>query len=116
MRFLFKIEEVFEISGRGCVIVPAIEGTDFKIRARDAIQLRTPEGRTLNTHILAVELLKVAAGPCRIAIMLPPDVLTQDVAKEATCGSRNVNERNRDVTPNGAHHALRLPRGTLRGR
>jgi len=82
MRFLFKIEDVFEISGRGCVIVPAIpEGTDFKIRARDAIQLRTPEGRTLNTYIRAVEMVKVAAGPCRIAIMLPPDVLKQDVAE-----------------------------------
>jgi len=81
MKFLFKVEEVFEISGRGCVIVPAIsEGQDFKIRLGEAIQLRTPEGRTLNTHIGSVELL-TTAGPSRIAIMLPPDVLSRDVAK-----------------------------------
>lgn len=82
MTFLFKIEEVFEISGRGCVIVPAIdEGADFKIRARDAIQLRTPEGHTLNTQIGSVEFLKQAVGACRMAILLPTDVQKKDVPK-----------------------------------
>jgi len=82
MTFLFKIEEVFEVTGRGCVIVPAIaEGADFKIRPRDAIQLRTPEGRTLNTHIGSVEFLKQAVGACRMAILLPSEVLKQDVPK-----------------------------------
>jgi hypothetical protein len=82
MTFLFKIEEVFEIPGRGCVIVPAIvEGADFKIRPRDAIQLRTPEGRTLNTHIGSVEFLTPAVGVCRMGILLPSDVLKQDVPK-----------------------------------
>jgi hypothetical protein len=52
MTFLFKIEEVFEVRGRDCVIVPVMtDGADFKIRARDAIQLRTPEGAALNTYI-----------------------------------------------------------------
>jgi translation elongation factor EF-Tu-like GTPase len=82
MTFLFTIEEVFEVSGRGCVIVPAmVEGADFKIRPRDAIQLRTPEGRTLNTHIASVELLKPEVGACRMAIVLPPDVLKHDIPK-----------------------------------
>ena len=82
MTFLFTIEEVFEIPGRGCVIVPAIvEVADFKIRPRDAIQLRTPEGRTLNTHIGSVEFLKPAVGACRMGILLPSDVLKQDVPK-----------------------------------
>jgi translation elongation factor EF-Tu-like GTPase len=82
MTFLFKIEEVFEISGRGCAIVPALaEGADFKIRLQDAIQLRTPEGRTRNTHISSVEFLKPEVGTCRMAIMLPSDVLKQDVPK-----------------------------------
>jgi translation elongation factor EF-Tu-like GTPase len=82
MTFLFKIEEVFEISGRGCVIVPAVaDGADFKIRARDAIQLRTPEGGTLNTHVGSVEFLKPSVGTCRMAILLPTDVQKQDVPK-----------------------------------
>jgi translation elongation factor EF-Tu-like GTPase len=80
MTFLFKIEEVFEIAGRGCVIVPVIvEGADFKIRPRDGIQLRTPEGRTLNTQIGSVEFLKPAVGACRMGILLPSDVRKQDV-------------------------------------
>lgn len=31
MTFLFKIEEVFEIAGRGCVIIPVIvDGADLR--------------------------------------------------------------------------------------
>ena len=79
MTFLFKIEQVFEISGRGCVIVPAIvEGPDFKIRPQDEIQLRTPDGHVLDTRIGSVEFLKLAEVT-RMAILLPPDVLKQDV-------------------------------------
>ncbi len=80
MTFLFKIEEVFEIYGRGCVIVPVAEGADFKIRPRDAIQLRTPDGRTLNTHIGSVEFLTPEVGTCRMAILLPTDIQKQDVS------------------------------------
>jgi len=82
MTFLFKVEEAFEIPGRGCVIVPAIDdGADFKIRARDAIHLRTPGGHTLNTQISSVEFVKRAVGPCRMAIWLPTDVQKKDVSK-----------------------------------
>jgi|SRR5580700_6121966 hypothetical protein len=77
-----QIEEVFEISGRGCAIVPALaDEADFKIRPQDAIQLRTPEGRTRNTRIGSVEFLKSEAGACRMAILLPSDVLKRDVPK-----------------------------------
>jgi translation elongation factor EF-Tu-like GTPase len=80
MTFLFRIEDVFEISGRGCVIVPAIvEGADFKIRPNDAVQLRTPEGRTLNTHIGSVEFLTPEVGMCRMGILLPPEVAETNV-------------------------------------
>ena len=80
MRLLFKVEDTFSISGRGCVIVPAIpEGLDFRIRAKDQIELRTPEGRVLQTHIASVELAKRQNAPCRMVIMLPPDIEKQDV-------------------------------------
>ena len=84
MTFLFKIEEVFEIHGRGCVIVPVIaEQADFKIRPRDAVQLRTPDGRILNTHIGSVELLKPEVGRCKMAILLPTDIQKQEVPNES---------------------------------
>jgi hypothetical protein len=80
MTFLFKVEVAFEISGRGCVIVPAmVEGADWKIRQRDSIQLRTPDGRTINTQITSVEFLKPAVGKCRMAVVLSSKVLKRDV-------------------------------------
>lgn len=81
MRLLLKVEDVFYISGRGCVIVPAIpEDLDFRIRAKDPIELRTPESRVLQTHVASIELAKPQDGsPCRMTIMLPPDVAKQDV-------------------------------------
>ena len=81
MKLLFKVEDMFYISGRGCVIIPAIpEGLDFRIRAKDQIELRTPDGRVLQTHIASVQLAKPQDGsPCRMVIMLPPDVAKQDV-------------------------------------
>jgi hypothetical protein len=58
--------------------VPA--GADFKIRAKDRIQLHMPDGRVLDTHIASIELLKPQDGSaCRMAIMLPRDLVKQDV-------------------------------------
>jgi GTPase len=80
MTFLFKIEQAFEISGRGCVIVPTIvDGHDFKIRPQDTIQLRTPEGHIRDTHIVSVEFLKQEVGMCRMGILLPTDVAKAEV-------------------------------------
>jgi hypothetical protein len=52
---------------------------DFRIRAKDQIELRTPEGRVLQTHIASVEFAKLQVAPCRMAIMLPVDIAKQDV-------------------------------------
>lgn len=81
MKLLLKVEHVFDISGRGCVIVPAIpEDLDFRIRANDRIQLRTPAGQVFDTTIASIELAKQSNGrPCRMAIMLPRSILKQDV-------------------------------------
>jgi hypothetical protein len=80
LRLLFKVEDVFDITGRGCVLAPVVpDGLDFKIRAEDRIQLRTPFGRLFDTHIASIELLKMRNGPCRMAIMLPRDFTKNDV-------------------------------------
>lgn len=80
-RLLFKVEDVFDISGRGCVLAPVIrDGLDFKIRSKDRIQLRTPGGSVRETHIASIELLKpLDGGPCRMAIMLPRNLVKGDV-------------------------------------
>jgi hypothetical protein len=55
------------------------EGSDFRVRANDQIELRTPEGRVLQTHIASVELGKHQNAPCRMVIMLPSDIAKRDV-------------------------------------
>ena len=90
MTFLFKVEQAFEISGRGRVIVPTIvEGHDFKIRPQDAIQLRTREGHIRDTHIVSVEFLKPEVGMCRMGILLPTDVADADVPMGTEVWLRN---------------------------
>jgi translation elongation factor EF-Tu-like GTPase len=81
MTLLFRVEDVFDISGRGCVIAPVIPAdADYRIRAKDQIQLRAPDGRVLDTHIASIELLKPRDGSaCRMAIMLPRNLVKQDV-------------------------------------
>jgi hypothetical protein len=56
MKLLFKVEDVFEISGRGRVIMPSMPAeSDFKIRLKDQIQLRAPDGRFFDTQIAGTE-------------------------------------------------------------
>lgn len=64
------------------MIVPAIpEGLDFKIQAKHQIELQTPDGRVFQTHIASIELAKQQDGnPCRMVIMLPPDIAKQDIS------------------------------------
>ena len=81
MRLLFKVEDAFYISERGVAIVPAIpKDLDFRVRANDELELRTPDGRVFQTHIASIELAKPIDGsPCHAVIMLPPDIAKQDV-------------------------------------
>ena len=52
MKLILKIEDAFDISGVGCVVAPEIpDDLGFKIKPKDRIQLRTPEGRVLDTQI-----------------------------------------------------------------
>ena len=77
--FLAKVEETFEIRTRGCVIVPATPASDFRLRALDPVQLRTPDGHALDTHIASVELLSGPQVKGRMALLLPEGVTKQDV-------------------------------------
>jgi translation elongation factor EF-Tu-like GTPase len=84
MTRLFKVEDVFEIPERGCVILPRIPAElDFKIRVKDQIQLRTPDGRVFDTQIAAIEFAdgrkEDGSKSSRMAIMLPRNITKEDV-------------------------------------
>jgi hypothetical protein len=69
------VEASFEVPTRGSWIIPAPSEAEFRFRIKDPIQLRTPEGRILNTHIDAVEF----ANGTRMVIGLPRELTKQDV-------------------------------------
>lgn len=56
--FLFEIEDVFSIPGRGCVIVPGIPYSFAgDVRADAHILIETPSGSRLETTIAAFEMI-----------------------------------------------------------
>lgn len=59
MVFVAKVADIFHITGRGVVIVIDRDtwAPDVKIRNRDKIQLRTPDGRIFDTEIASIEFL-----------------------------------------------------------
>jgi hypothetical protein len=57
MQFLFEIEDVFDIGGRGCVLVPGVPyafGRDVKTGAQ---LIETPQGAQVRTNIAAFEMI-----------------------------------------------------------
>src|SRR5260221_11493122 len=82
MMFFCQVEETFTVPGRGCVIVPAMPPSDldFRLHARDSIQLRNPSGQVLDTYIASIEMV---CGPAvdRMAFLLPGNVSKFDIPK-----------------------------------
>lgn len=58
MQFLFQIEDVFDISGRGCVVVPGIPySLPDGVSVGAHIVVETPSGSRLETTISAFEMI-----------------------------------------------------------
>jgi hypothetical protein len=78
---LGRVESVFEIAGRGAVIVVDWL-SDRRVRNGDPIQLRAPGGCVTDTIILAVESLNQGPGKGRrSAFRLPGDVAKREIAE-----------------------------------
>lgn len=83
MVLLSQVEDTFQIVGRGCVVVPAIPRSElnFSLCAKDAIQLRIPEGRIINTHIVSIEMLCGPQVKDGIAFLLPGTIEAKEIPK-----------------------------------
>lgn len=81
MRLILKVDNVFDMAGRGLTLSPAIpHDLGFAIRPKDRIQLRPPNGRTLDTYIAAFSLGKpIGGGPTIVNIELPSEIGREDV-------------------------------------
>ena len=81
MKLILKIEDVFDISGVGCVVTPEIPvDLGFNVKPKDRIQLRTPEGHVLDTHIVGLMSGRPAGSSRRFYdIVLPSTLSKRDV-------------------------------------
>ena len=81
MRLILKVEDVFDIAGRGLTLAPAIPtNLGFEIRPKDRIQLRTPNGRILDTQIASFSFgTPIGGGRTIVAIELPSGIARDDV-------------------------------------
>lgn len=74
---LFTVEEAFEISGRGCVLVPGIGETSevSNVQIGDRIRLVKPNGDVIDTSVSGVEMInygrRVPLPKISVPISLP---------------------------------------------
>ena len=56
--FISKVENVFEISGRGCVVVPGVPDafSDAELKIGDRIVLKRPNGSEIETTLRGFEM------------------------------------------------------------
>jgi len=82
MVFLSKIEGIFTVPTRGCVIVPAeFSNPGVRVKAGDRIQIRNAN-QHLNVEIASVEWLSRPSGS-HLAFLLPKEIELSQIPQEA---------------------------------
>ena len=80
---LFIVEDAFQITGRGCVLVPGpvAEVGGPSLRVGDPIRLVKPDGQVVDTSVQGIEMISRRAQPKIITapILLPPDIAKEQV-------------------------------------
>lgn len=85
LQFLFTVEQAFQISGRGCVLVPGIPSASDRpnVRIGDKIRLTRPDGFSFDTTVTGVELINYGARKppenISVPISLPSSIPKKDV-------------------------------------
>ena len=100
---LFKVEDRFQLTGRGCVLLPGIpnERSLPAVRVADKIMLMRPDGSKILTHIASIEMVNYRTKPQRIVvpICLPNDLSTEDVPKGTEVFLLQKEEPNQSLEP-----------------
>jgi translation elongation factor EF-Tu-like GTPase len=79
-RFLFRVEDVFAITGRGCVLVPGIpHSLSIPIKRGAPLELRCPDGTVIRTQLQEIEMINSTATRESTAISLSRDVKKTDI-------------------------------------
>lgn len=80
MKFIEEVEDVFDISGLGCVIVPGIPyGFESAIGKDSILEFRNPSGSIKRTTIQAFEMINRGKPLKHAPFSLPREVEKCDV-------------------------------------
>lgn len=94
MKFVSKIDDAFNISGRGCIVVPGVPYTfEPSVVAGTAIEIRNPDGRTIRTQVEAFEMINRGRPMDSAPFLLPRDVTKQDIQIGAEIFLLDANEQ-----------------------
>jgi len=82
MKLLARVEDFFELIPHSSVTVRFL-AEDGRIREKEKIQLRTPDGQVTNTYVAGIWHVKylplTPRDPNIVHISLPPEIKKQDV-------------------------------------
>ena len=79
LTFISRIEDTFEITGRGMVLLPGIpdDRKKYVVHIGDSLEVRKPDGQHLITTVAGIEMCN---SPKRfIPLLLSKDVRKEDV-------------------------------------
>ena len=77
--FLFEVEDVFQLEGRGCSIIPGIPlDSDARVKIGDTLRLEFPDGREIETHVAGIEMIH-APRPHPFPLLLPSCISNSEV-------------------------------------
>ncbi|UOD30043.1 hypothetical protein INH39_32640 [Massilia violaceinigra] len=81
MQFLFQIDDVFMIEGRGCVLAPGLPfASATVVRKGTRIIIVPPAGERFDTVVAECETINRGIPAWRVAICLPGDVRKEMLA------------------------------------
>ena len=78
---LFVVEDAFQVTGRGCVLVPgpSTEAGGPVLRVGDPIRLVKPDGQAIETRIHGIEMLHRRPPP---KVITAPILLPKEITKD----------------------------------
>lgn len=78
MKVILTIEDVFDISGVRCLVTSDVPpDLGFRAKPNDPIQLRTPEGHVLDTHIVGFMSGRPAGSSRRFYDIVLPNTFSK---------------------------------------
>lgn len=79
LRFICVIDDVFQLTGRGCVITPGYTSDlprDLRVKIGDALRLKRPDGGEIDTVLRGIEMANL--GDC-MPLLLGANVTKSDI-------------------------------------